>query len=415
MGKAEDVYGGKPFDQAIKFFRQKVNIPTKRWDDLSGTMHAKAFTVAGAMKADLIMDLRGAVDKAISEGTTLAQFRKDFDAIVEKSGWAYKGGRDWRTRVIYGTNLRTAYQAGRHQQMTDPAVVKMRPYWQYRHGGSPNPRLEHLDWNGMVLAHDDPFWGSHYPPNGWGCKCRVVTLSRRDMKKLGKEGPDKAPKIEYREYKDREGNIRKVPKGIDPGWDYNVGEASGLPRTAKTYMEKLRNVPADLGAAMAGELPDAAAEAYAGDVREWITDIQGGNLERAGGTRVVGAMSRNTVEKLNELGASPDNAAITLEQRSVTHLLAEARKGQKALPEELVPEIAFLLQNPKAVVWDSKGKRQALLYVVDVPSKDKAGKIVVRVNFKKGKLVSNAVRSGGSVLPQELKKPGMILLEGKIE
>ena len=36
-------------------------------------------------------------------------FREDFDAIVARLGWDYNGGRDWRTRVIYETNLNTSY------------------------------------------------------------------------------------------------------------------------------------------------------------------------------------------------------------------------------------------------------------------------------------------------------------------
>jgi len=34
------------------------------------------------------------VDKAVSDGVPLAYFRKDFDRIVEKYGWSYKGRPD---------------------------------------------------------------------------------------------------------------------------------------------------------------------------------------------------------------------------------------------------------------------------------------------------------------------------------
>ena len=75
-------YGGLPFNEAISFFRDKLNMPTRRWNDLAGEMHARAFVVAGAMKADLLEDLRAAVDKAISQGTTLAEFRRDRKSVV---------------------------------------------------------------------------------------------------------------------------------------------------------------------------------------------------------------------------------------------------------------------------------------------------------------------------------------------
>ncbi len=89
-----------PFEEAIKYFRQKVNLPTERWTDLWHGMHTRAFVVAGATKTELLSDLRGSIDKAISGGATLEDFRRDFDEIVARHGWSYNGGRNWRTNVM---------------------------------------------------------------------------------------------------------------------------------------------------------------------------------------------------------------------------------------------------------------------------------------------------------------------------
>ena len=80
-------YMSLPFDEAIAYFRQKINMPTRTWKDLWQEMHSRAFSVAGAMKTDFIADLREAVDKGIAEGTTLREFRKDFDDIIQRHGW----------------------------------------------------------------------------------------------------------------------------------------------------------------------------------------------------------------------------------------------------------------------------------------------------------------------------------------
>jgi hypothetical protein len=216
-----------PFDEAIAFYRQKVNLPTEHWNDLWEGMHARAFVVAGATKAELLADLRGAIDKAIAEGTTLETFRKDFDGIVAKHGWSYNGERGWRTGVMLETNMRTAYAAGRYQQLTDPELLKDRPWWKYVHGDSKHPRPLHLSWNGTVLRYDDPWWQTHFCPNGWGCNCKVHSLSADDLKELGKAGPDTAPDDGTYTWTDkRTGEVREIPKGIDPGWGYNVGEAA---------------------------------------------------------------------------------------------------------------------------------------------------------------------------------------------
>ncbi|MDA8170307.1 MAG: phage minor head protein [Nitrospiraceae bacterium] len=157
-----------PFDEAIKFFRQKINLSSKDWTEIWEAMHTRAFTVAGAMRDDLLHDLRDAIDKALAQGTTIEDFRQSFDQTVHKYGWDYKGARGWRTGVIFDTNLRTAYAAGHYQQMTQPEVLRERPYWQYIGGLSEHPRPLHLEWSGTILRADDPWWNTHYPPNGWG-------------------------------------------------------------------------------------------------------------------------------------------------------------------------------------------------------------------------------------------------------
>ena len=162
---------------------------------------------------------------AISEGTTLEEFRKDFDRIVATHGWDYNGGRDWRSRVIYETNLNTAYAAGRYEQL------QAAPYWQYVHADwVTNPRHQHLAWDGLVLRRDDPWWQTHYPPNGWGCQCSVRGLWLRDLQAMGKEGPDEAPEVHMVERLIGQRNPRGprlvlVPEGIDPGFEYIPGSS----------------------------------------------------------------------------------------------------------------------------------------------------------------------------------------------
>ncbi len=239
-------YMDLPFEEAIRFFREKVNLPTETWKDLWQGMHARAFGVAGAMKDDLLADFRKAIDKGISKGTTIQEFRKDFDKIVQRHGWKYKGNRGWRTGVIFNTNLRTAYAAGHHKTMTEPSVLKARPYWRYVASSAREPREEHRKWYNLVLPHDHEFWKTHRPPNGWGCKCGLVNHSASEVERLKKEeagGPypirTDTPRVETREWVDKTtGEAHQIPKGIDPGWDYNVGEAAWGRTQALRLMEE---------------------------------------------------------------------------------------------------------------------------------------------------------------------------------
>lgn len=208
-----------PFDEQIKFFQDKIDIPTRKWDDLWKDQHAKGFMVAGAYRDDILADFHASVEKAIAKGTTLEKFRQDFDNIVARHGWSYNGSRNWRSEVIYSTNVRQAYNAGRWAQLTDPEQLEVLPYLTYKHGDSKHPRPHHLAWNGTTLPAADPWWDTHYPQNGWGCKCRVYGSTKKEYEAAKAAGKGEAPKSEI-DPKTGE------PVGIDKGFGYNVGKAA---------------------------------------------------------------------------------------------------------------------------------------------------------------------------------------------
>lgn len=226
----------QPFAEQIAFFRGKLGslIPTETWTDVWQSAHDTGFMVAGAAKADLLADLAAAVDSAISEGAGIQAFRKNFDAIVEKHGWSYRGEYNWRTRTIYRTNMATSYSAGRLVQLKEEGFE----YWVYRHSDSvARPRPLHVSWNGLTLPANDSWWDSHYPPNGWGCQCYVIgTRSERGAQRLGGKistAPDDGTTPDGR------------PNGIDKGWDYQPG-ATTVERVRKSLSEKLPALPANL-------------------------------------------------------------------------------------------------------------------------------------------------------------------------
>lgn len=206
-----------PFDDAIRFLRQKAAVPTKSWRDVWDGAHSKMFMVAGANSQAIVEDFQSSIAKALEQGTTLEDFRKDFDQIIKRHGWSYKGARGWRTQTIFETNLRAAYAAGRYAQLTRPDTLATFPFWQYNHSGAIHPRLEHKAWDGLCFAADDPFWITNYPPNGFRCGCFVTPVSRPGLRRLGKSGPDRAPDL------DQLGTDQ--PRGVDPSFAYNPGEA----------------------------------------------------------------------------------------------------------------------------------------------------------------------------------------------
>ena len=231
MAKAAAEYGSLPFKEQIEFFRAKLNLPTAHWTDIYTKEHDWAFVVAGATRDALLCDLRAAVEKAINQGTTLEEFRRDFDSIVDKHGWHgwtgedRKGGKAWRTRTIYETNIATSYAAGRYQQLQHA------PLWRYVHADwVTTPRPQHQAWDGLILPKDDPWWNTHFPPNGWGCKCSVQGIWPDELGDFGKDAPDAAPPDAPVTHEIGQRSALgprkvKVPAGIDPGFEYTPGKA----------------------------------------------------------------------------------------------------------------------------------------------------------------------------------------------
>ena len=184
------------FQEQVDFLQQKIRLLTLTYRDLNSRQHDRAFVVAGAMKADLLNDLHHAVNKAVADGQSFKQFQDGFDDILGKHGWlndADKEYKAWRATVIYQTNMRTSHAAGRYKQMTDPEVLKRRPYWRYIHNTVENPRVQHQRWDGLVLPADAQFWQINFPPNGYGCKCNVAAINERQLKALGKSKADDEP------------------------------------------------------------------------------------------------------------------------------------------------------------------------------------------------------------------------------
>lgn len=222
-----EVRGGfHSFRQAVEHFQQKVPMATRAWDDIQTGQHARAFVVAGAARDDLLKDLFEAVDAAISQGETLEDFRARFRPLMERQGWLRRTGFDteggfaWRTRTIYQTNVRTAYMAGRYQQL------QSYPYWRYKHNSVENPREQHQRWDGLILARNDPWWMIHWPPNGWGCRCSVFGVSEARMRMEG-WSVGQAP--------------ARVPGDPPAEWAYNVGEADIGRRISDAEMQIWRD------------------------------------------------------------------------------------------------------------------------------------------------------------------------------
>lgn len=179
------------FKEAVDFLKRKKALTKEEYKLLDDESRAKAFTVSGYTSLEVLQEFLDCLQTAAEEGKTKEQFREGMNSFLEDHG--YEGLNPWKSDNIFRTNMQTAFNAGHYKSMTDETTKKMRPYWQYRTAGDGNVRESHALMEGRVFPADDPIWDVWYPPNGFRCRCMVVSLTKGQVERKGLQVEHEAP------------------------------------------------------------------------------------------------------------------------------------------------------------------------------------------------------------------------------
>lgn len=358
---------GVRFGEAIDNLRSKLPEGTLAWDSLAGPVHGKVFAVAGATSTDLVRDIQQAVVDAKANGSTITDFRKDWDTIVQRHGWTYNGKRGWRTRVVFDANMRSATMAGRWAQLQ--ANADRRPFLQYRTAGDARVRPQHRQWNGRIYPISDAFWSTHYPPNGWGCRCTVRAYGQAEMEAKGLQVSQPFP-VKTRAVLDRDGAlVDQVPVGIDPGWDHNVGQSWLMPEMS--LGRKLASLPRELqGVLVDKTISPAFQTAIAGRWKQLQTAVAAGE-QPADQAQLVGFLDSTTLDGLAR--SVPD-----LQVQS-TAVLARVGKGLDAWPQDWIDNLPVELRNYRTVLWDLQDRMLVVVPDGRLPGAQEGDRPVIRL------------------------------------
>ncbi len=385
MAEVEARPFGVRFGEAIDYLKGKLPEASVRWDDLAGPVHGKVYTVAGATTADLARDMQQAVTKALADGSTLSAFRKDFDQIVQNHGWTYRGKRGWRTRVIFDTNMRSAHMAGRWAQLQ--ANKDRRPFLQYRTAGDARVRPQHRQWNGLVYPVDDAFWQTHYPPNGWGCRCTVRAYSQGELASKGLQVSEPY-QVRMRNVVNRDGEITdQVPLGIDPGWDHNVGQSWIAPELA--LGAKLARLPRELQGFIVDKTISPAFQTVLADRWNAFRSEVKATGKPQGDAQVIGYLDSATLDALADHVPAlqlQSTSVIAFDKRTA-HLAGEHKPASlQVWPESWIDDLPGELRNYQAVLWDKVSEALVVVPAGEFPGpqggKPRLGRIVLRPNVK---------------------------------
>ncbi|MBL8370029.1 MAG: minor capsid protein [Burkholderiaceae bacterium] len=232
---------------------RKLVAETGHYTDLWRDQHERAFTISRLHRADLLEKVQESLSKAVAGDLTRRDWIQQTRTLLQKEGfWGNLEVPDQRTgeikkttfnearlRLIYDTNVRQALAAGQWQRMLRNRGSH--PYARYVSMDDGRVRPEHRAWHNTVLPIDHPWWNTHRPPNGYHCRCRVVGVTRAEFERgfaqsrPGAETDENAPLVreDFKTEPPPEqrvawrnpatGELQKVPRGIDPGFDYNPG------------------------------------------------------------------------------------------------------------------------------------------------------------------------------------------------
>ena len=234
------------------------------WDALWQDEHARAFTISRLTRLDLLQAVQESVTRAVAGDLNRTDWMQQTEDLLRRAGWwgkkAVKGPDgverfttfdEARLKLILDTNTRQAYSAGLWQRVE--RAKHTHPYVRYITKRDGRVRPLHASWDNVTLPADDPFWQTHWPPNGWRCRCRVMSMTAAEYERGRAPGggllKKQRPEVLDQTFVNKTtGEISKVPAGIDPGFGYNPGKArqSALD---KLVAEKLAAAPPQLAEA----------------------------------------------------------------------------------------------------------------------------------------------------------------------
>ena len=171
------------FKEAVEFLKNKTPLASNVYKAISDEARSKAFSVSGYTSAEVLQKFIDELADACKNGRTKKEFEESMNDFLERNG--YEGLNPFHADVIFRTNMQTAYNAGHYKSMTDPTTKKLRPYWKYITAGDGHVRESHAAMEGKIYRADDPIWDIWYPPNGFRCRCSVVSMTEKQVERSG--------------------------------------------------------------------------------------------------------------------------------------------------------------------------------------------------------------------------------------
>ena len=410
-------------EEIVKYFESKGLKTSYDWREIYEEAHAKSFTVAKMMNADLLNDTHDMLTKAIKEGWSAGHFQKEAGELFKKKGWdgirevknpktgeveTVELGTPRRIKNIFKNNINSAYAVGRYKQQLED--VDIAPYFQYMCILDEATRPEHKAMHEKVFRYDDPIWESLYPPNGWGCRCFVRSLSENELKnlelKVEKSG-SALQEIDTGDIRPVAGYSFKVGNQdytlqADAGWSTNLGaHAWNIDLSAYRKIEKL---PQELKDTFLSQMAQNiySKEAIVNLIKKTINN----NLNSRGLEQTLTWFSPKIIQALENENIRLQTPIAVFEDRQVKHSLSPRKVETQRLTKEQFLRIYDMVADYDEVYIDTQA--HAVVYLKYL-SKDEIVdgrdciKIPVVINSQDKRRPVNYISTTGRISSKNIK------------
>ena len=356
------------------------------YDEIMHDAHKKAFTVAKMMNLDLLKDTQASLDKAFKEGVGFDEWKKSVKPMLAKKGWLgnikvkdpktseekeiYVGNR--RLRTIFNTNMRTAYAKARYESQ----MQSLGEYFRYTAVLDGRTREAHRKLHGKTLPKTDKFWDTNYPPNGWGCRCKVQVLTEAECVARGI-----VPLAD--------GSF--LPQAAEKDFKYNPGKVDKTDEILKDKQDKVLDaVTSSLAKKNLKQSLDSFE--HERDVYVWQKSLDDAvdellvkkNLKVPIVAFALGKLGKDVIKKSEKLlGVKIETEYIAGDKHGILHIRPE-RKGQygQDLRIEEIKKIVKILADDKTPVSVDTVNKNIVFWFEDEKDASKINKIVIDLNYK---------------------------------
>ena len=356
------------------------------YDEIMHDAHKKAFTVAKMMNLDLLKDTQASLTKAFKEGVGFDEWKKSVKPMLAKKGWLgnikvkdpktgeekeiYVGNR--RLRTIFNTNMRTAYAKARYESQ----MQSLGEYFRYTAVLDGRTRGAHRKLHGKTLPKTDKFWDTNYPPNGWGCRCKVQVLTEAECVARGI-----VPLAD--------GSF--LPQAAEKDFKYNPGK---IDKTDEILKDKQNKALSVITSSLAKKNLKQSLDSFEHerDVYVWQKSLDDAvdellvkkNLKAPIVAFALGKLGKDVIKKSEKLlGVKIETEYIAGDKHGILHIRPE-RKGQygQDLRIEEIKKIVKTLADDKTPVSVDTVNKNIVFWFEDEKDASKINKIVIDLNYK---------------------------------